>query len=139
MENLTDDKLKSLLTEAKTVVVVGASNKPERASNGIMKYLMKQGYEVYPVTPVEKEVLGVKTYETIADVPVVPDIVDVFRRSEFAAEVVRESIDKKAGFIWLQEEVVSEEAKKLAEYAATPFIMDKCIFKEMMRLGIYGK
>jgi predicted CoA-binding protein len=136
MTNLTDDQLKTLLTEAKTVVIVGASNKPERASNGIMKFLMKNGYEVYPVNPIEKEVLGVATFDSVAEVPVKPDIVDVFRRSDFAVEVVREAIGKEAGLIWLQEEVITEEGRKMAEYANTPFIMDKCIFKEYLRLGI---
>ncbi|WP_022850957.1 CoA-binding protein [Limisalsivibrio acetivorans] len=138
MGNLTDDRLKELLTNAKTVVIVGASNKEDRASNGIMKYLMKNGYDCYPVNPVEETVLGVKAYDSIAEVPVTPDIVDVFRRSEHAPDITRSAIEKGAGFIWLQEEVKSEEAKKMAEYADVPFVMDKCIFKEMMRLGLYG-
>ncbi|QAR32433.1 CoA-binding protein [Geovibrio thiophilus] len=138
MTNLTDDQLKSLLTGAKTVVIVGASNKPERASNGIMKFLMKNGYTVYPVNPVEKEVLGVPTYDSVAEVPVKPDIVDVFRRSDVAAEVVREAIGREAGLIWLQEDVITEEGKRMAEYANIPFVMDRCIFKEYLRLGITG-
>lgn len=136
MTNLTDDQLKSLLTDAKTVVIVGASNKPERASNGIMKFLMKNGYTVYPVNPLEKEVLGVPTYDSVAEVPVQPDIVDVFRQSAFAAEVVREAVLKGAGLVWLQEGVVSSEGEQIAKQADTPFIMDKCIFKEYLRLAI---
>lgn len=136
MTNLTDDQLKSLLTDAKTVVIVGASNKPERASNGIMKFLMKNGYTVYPVNPLEKEVLGVPTYDSVAEVPVQPDIVDVFRQSAFAAEVVREAVLKGAGLVWLQEGVVSSEGEQIAKQADVPFIMDKCIFKEYLRLAI---
>ena len=136
MTNLTDEQLKSLLTDAKTVVIVGASNKPERASNGIMKFLIKNGYTVYPVNPIEKEVLGIPTYDSVSDVPVQPDIVDVFRKSDAATEIVREAVGKGAGLIWLQEEVISDEGKKIAEYAQTPFVMDKCIFKEFLRLGI---
>ncbi|MGE4497007.1 MAG: CoA-binding protein [Deferribacterales bacterium] len=136
MTNLTDDQLKSLLTDAKTVVIVGASSKPERASNGIMKFLMKNGYTVYPVNPLEKEVLGVPTYDSVAEVPVKPDIVDVFRQSAFAAEVVREAVLKGAGLVWLQEDVISSEAEQIAKQADVPFIMDKCIFKEYLRLGI---
>ncbi|WP_265822318.1 CoA-binding protein [Geovibrio ferrireducens] len=136
MTNLTDDQLKSLLTDAKTVVIVGASNKPERASNGIMKFLMKNGYTVYPVNPLEKEVLGVPTYDSVAEVPVQPDIVDVFRQSAFAAEVVREAVLKGAGLVWLQEDVISSEAEQIAKQADVPFIMDKCIFKEYLRLAI---
>ncbi|BAI81131.1 conserved hypothetical protein [Deferribacter desulfuricans SSM1] len=135
---ITDDFLKKFLQEAKNIVIVGASNNPERASNGIMKFLMKKGYNCYPVNPNEEEVLGVKAYKSISDVPVTPDIVDVFRRSEFAPEIVKEAIKKGAKFIWLQEEVYSEEAKRLADEAGIPIVMDKCIFKEFMRLGMYA-
>jgi len=136
MQNLTDEKITELIKNAKKVVIVGASNKEDRASNGIMKFLMKNGYDCYPVNPVEKEVLGVKTYDSVADLDFEPDIVDVFRRSDFAAEVVREAVGKNAKFIWLQEEVKSLEASKIAEQAGIPYIEDKCIFKEMMRLGL---
>lgn len=136
MTNLTDEQLKSLLTDAKTVAIVGASGKPERASHAIMKFLIDEGYEVYPVNPIEKEILGIPTYDSVADLPVAPDIVDVFRRSDAAAEIVREAAGKGTKMIWLQEGVISEEGRKMAEYAEIPFIMDRCIFKEYQRLGV---
>ena len=136
MTNLTDQQLKTLLTEAKTVAIVGASAKPERASHGIMKFLMQNGYEVYPINPIEKEVLGIKTYDSISDLPIRPDIVDVFRHSDAAAEIVREAAGKGTNLIWLQEGVVSDEGRKMAEYAEIPFIMDRCIYKEYLRLGV---
>ena len=135
---VTDEFLKDFLTNAKNIVIVGASNNPERASHGIMKFLMKKGYNVFPVNPNEEKVLGIKSYKSISDVPVTPDIVDVFRRSEFAPEIVKEAIKKGAKFIWLQEEVYSEEAEKIAKEANIPIVMDKCIFKEFMRLGMYA-
>lgn len=138
MQNLSDDKLKELLKNAKTVVIVGASNKPERASNGIMKFLMKNGYDVTPVNPIEKEVLGVPTYDSVEDVPFEPDIVDVFRQSAFAAEIVRAAAGKNAKLIWLQEGVESVEAAQIANVSEIPFVQDKCIFKEYLRLGLAG-
>jgi predicted CoA-binding protein len=132
-----DDKaLKKYLEEMKTVVIVGASNKVERASNGIMKYLMKNGYECYPVNPLEEKVLGVKSYKSVKDVPVKPDLVDIFRKSEATPPIVREAVEKRAGFIWMQEEVANEESRKIAEEAGIPYIEDKCLFKEMLRLRV---
>jgi len=139
MQNLSDDKLKELLKNAKTVVIVGASNKPERASNGIMKFLMKNGYDVTPVNPIEKEVLGVPTYDSVEDVPFEPDIVDVFRQSAFAAEIVRAAASKNAKLIWLQEGVESVEGAQIANVTGIPYVQDKCLFKEYFRLGLAGE
>jgi len=136
MTNLTDTELKQLIKDAKKIVIVGASNKPERASNGIMKFLMKQGYECTPVNPIEKEVLGVPTYDSVEDVPFEPDIVDVFRQSSFAPEIARAAAGKKAKLIWLQEGVSSVEAKQIATIAEIPYVEDKCIYKEYLRLGL---
>lgn len=136
MAEFSDDYLKDILTGAKHIAIVGASNKPDRASNGIMKFLMGKGYSCYPVNPIEEEVLGVKSYKTIADLPVAPDIVDVFRKSEATPEIVAESVKKGANFIWLQEEVYSEEAKRIADSANIPIVMNKCIFKEFLRLKL---
>lgn len=136
MTNLTDDQLRELLKNAKTVAIVGASNKPERASNGIMKFLMKNGYECIPVNPIEKEVLGIPTIDSLDELTFEPDIVDIFRQSAFAAEVVREACGRNAKLIWLQEGVHSDEARKIADYAGIPYIEDECIFKEFLRLGL---
>jgi predicted CoA-binding protein len=136
MTNLTDQQLKTLLTDAKTVAIVGASDKPGRASHEIMKFLMKQGYEVYPINPLEKQVLGVPTYDTLSELPIRPDIVDVFRRSDAAGEIVREAAGKGTNLIWLQEGVISDEGLKIAQCAETPFVMDRCIYKEYVRLGV---
>lgn len=132
----SDEYLKEVLLNAKDIVIVGASNNPERASNGIMKFLMGKGYNCYPVNPNENEVLGVKAYKTLSDVPVKPDIVDVFRKSEAAPEIVKEAIKIGAKFIWLQEEVYSEEAERIANEHNVPIVMNKCIFKEFLRLKL---
>lgn len=130
----SDDKMREVLKNAKTIAIVGASAKEDRASNGIMKFLIGKGYTVYPVNPVEKEILGVPVLKSLADLPVQPDIVDVFRKSDAAPEIVRESIKAGAKFIWLQEEVESEEAAAIAAEAGVPIVMNHCIFKEFLRL-----
>ncbi len=133
---MTDEQLKDFLENMKDVIIVGASNKVERASNGIMKYLMKNGYKCYPVNPMEEEVLGEKCYKSVLDVPVRPDLVDIFRKSEATPPIVKEAVEKQAKFIWLQEEVHSEESKRIAEEAGIPYIENKCLFKEMLRLRV---
>ncbi len=133
---MNDKELKEFLENMKDVVIVGASNKVERASNGIMKYLMKNGYKCYPVNPMEETVLGEKCYKSVLDVPVEPDLVDVFRKSEATPPIVKEAVEKNAKFIWLQEEVSSAESRKIAEDAGIPYIENKCLFKEMLRLRV---
>lgn len=139
MTNLTDEQLKELLKNAKTVAIVGASNKPERASNGIMKFLMKNGYDVTPVNPIEKEVMGVPAVDSVEDLTFEPDIVDVFRQSAFAAEIARAAAGKNAKLIWLQEGVESKEAEQIARVAEIPYVENRCIFKEYLRLGLSGE
>jgi len=133
---LTDEILYKTLKEAKNIAIVGASNNPERASNGIMKFLMKNNYNCFPVNPNEEEVLGVKAYKTLSEVPEKIDIVDVFRRSEASADIVMEASALNPGFIWLQENVYSEDAENIASENNIPIIMDKCIFKELLRLKV---
>ena len=138
MLTLTDDFLKDFLIKSENIVIVGASNKKERASNGIARFLLKKGYECFLVNPKENMILGKRTYKTLADIPVRPDIVDVFRKSEATPSIVEEAIKKEAKLIWLQEEVYSEKAKMLAEKADIPIVMNKCLYKEFMRLGLYA-
>lgn len=134
MSVISDEFIRETLKTAKTIAIIGASNKPERASNGIMKFLMKNGYNCIPVNPKEKEILGQKVYKNITELPVKPDIVDIFRKSEDAPLIVKEAISKGTKLIWLQEGIYSTDAKKIAEDANIPIIMDKCIFKEYLRL-----
>ncbi len=104
-----------------------------------MKFLMKNGYDVTPVNPIEKEVLGIPTYDTVEELPFEPDIVDVFRQSAFAPEIVRAAIGKKAKLIWLQEGVESKESAQMANVSETSYIENKCILKEYRRLGLENK
>ena len=134
MDNLSDEFIRDILKNSKTIAIIGASNKPERASNGIMKFLMKNGYNCIPVNPNEENVLGQKAYKNILELPMSPDIVDIFRKSEDTPLIVKDAISKETKLIWLQEGVFSLDAKKLADDANIPIVMDKCIFKEYLRL-----
>jgi len=132
--NPTADEIETLLENAKRIAIVGLSADPSRASNGVGAYLLSQGYEIIPVNPKETEPLGLKAYPDLASVPGRVDIVDVFRRPEFAPDIVRQALEIGVGAIWLQEGVVSPEAYALATEAGMTIVMDKCMLKEHSRL-----
>ena len=131
---LNDAQLAALLTEAKTIAVVGLSSNPMRASFGVSQHLQSTGYHIIPVNPKETEVLGEKSYASLLDVPEAVDIVDIFRRSDSVPEVVDEAIEKGTRCIWMQEGVVNQEAAAKAQAAGIPVVMDLCILKELRRL-----
>jgi predicted CoA-binding protein len=133
---MDDNKLREILKNAKTIAVVGLSSKPERPSYGVTRYMQSRGYKIYPVNPTETEVLGEKSYPDLSSLPVVPDIVDVFRRSEFVMPVVDECIAKGVKCIWFQLGVLNKEAIAKAEQNKITTVVDKCILVEHRRLGI---
>src|SRR5689334_22012050 len=100
--------MRQLLTDAKTIAVVGASSNPEKASHGIMQKLQSVGYRVIPVNPREADVLGERSYASLLDVPERIDIVDVFRRAEDAPAIAGEAATIGAKALWLQTGIVSE-------------------------------
>ena len=120
------------MLRAKRVAVVGLSDDPDKPSHGIAGYLMSHGYEVIPVNPTHDHVLGLKCYATLADVPGEIDLVNVFRRPQFCADVTRDAIAKGAKGVWLQAGIRNEEARKLAEQAKIDFVQDRCIMVEHM-------
>jgi predicted CoA-binding protein len=123
-----------LLHQAKTIAVVGLSNNPMRPSFGVAEYMQLQGYRIIPVNPQETRILGEKSYARLEDIPGHVDIVDVFRRPEFVPEIAESAIRIGAGALWLQEDVVHEQAAQLARQAGLTVVMDKCILKEHRRL-----
>src|ERR1700749_4831958 len=100
----------NLLRNAKTIAVVGLSNRRSRPSYGVSEYMQSQGYRIIPVNPNETEILGEKAYASLDEVPVHVDIVDIFRRSESVPEVVDAAIRIGARGVWMQEGVVHDEA-----------------------------
>jgi predicted CoA-binding protein len=125
--NPPDPELKRLLTDATTIAIVGASSSPEKASYGIMQKLQKAGYRVIPVNPRETEILGERSYPSLIDVPERIDIVDVFRRPEDAPSIADDAVTIGAKALWLQTEIVSEEAAARAQAGGLVVVMDKCI------------
>ena len=131
----TDDAAtKSLLESMRRIAVVGISAKEDRASHGIAKFLIGQGFEVVGVNPTLDEVLGVPVYPSLAEVPGDIDLVDIFRRSDAVPPIVDEAIARSVGAIWMQEDVISEEAAAKARAAGIDTVMDRCIYKEWLRL-----
>ena len=111
------------------IAIVGISPKEDRPSYDVAKYLKENGYNIIPVRPATKEILGKKCYKSLEEVSEPIDVVDVFRRSEYCVEIARHAVKIGAKALWLQEGVYSEEAKRIAENAGLVVIMDRCLKK----------
>jgi uncharacterized protein len=124
------DPIADLLKSAKTIAVVGLSDNPLRVSHGVSAYMQNQGYRIIPVNPRITSSLGERSYATLADVGEKIDIVNIFRRPEFVETVVDEAIQLKIPAIWMQEDVIHEQAAEKARQAGVFVVMDRCILKE---------
>jgi len=131
-----DRELRALLGDARVVAVVGLSSKPDRPSNSVAAFLQRHGYRVVPVNPNETEVLGERAYPSLLDLPddLHVDVVDVFRRAEETPDVAREAVAIGARALWLQEDIVNEEALRIASEAGLDVVMGVCIRQEYARL-----
>jgi predicted CoA-binding protein len=136
--NPSDAQLKEWLAGARTIAVVGLSDKPERDSNEVARYLKAQGYRIIPVNPMFPEVLGERSYPSLTAIPAEEriDIVDVFRRSDQVPPVVDEALARGVGGIWMQLGVHHEEAAAKALAAGIPVVQDLCIMVQHRRLGL---
>lgn len=133
MPNPDEAAITKILSESKTVAVIGLSHKRHRASYGVSETLRDSGYRIFPVNPNETEVLGEKCYARLEDIPAKVDIVDIFRRSEFVSEIVESAIRIGARAIWMQEGVEDESSAERARRAGLFVIMDNCIAKEIYK------
>ena len=116
-----------ILAAARTIALVGASPRPERPSNSVMRYLLREGYRVIPVRPVgPQEILGQPRVSSLAEIEEPIDLVDVFRRSEFCPDVARQTVEAAAGALWLQLGIVSAEARAIAEGAGLDYVENAC-------------
>ena len=127
------DEIGELLKRTKTIAVVGLSDSPLRPSYGVSAYMQSHGYKIIPVNPSIKGSLGEKAVASLAEVEEKIDMVDVFRRPEYVPELVDEAIRLKVPAIWLQEDVIHEEAAEKARKAGIFVVMDKCVLKEHRR------
>ena len=134
----TDAEIRDLLTNARTIAMVGASDRPDRASHEVMGVLQDHGYRVLPVNPqiTGEHVLGEYVWDNLSQLGMQIDIVDIFRRSDAVGPIVDEAIRVGARAIWMQLGVISEQAAAKAEAAGLKVVMDHCPKIELKRLGI---
>lgn len=134
-QNPSDAEIKTILLATKTIAVVGLSDKPDRASHGVAKLMQRWGFKIIPVTPKpQPTILGEPVYADLASVPGEIDMVNVFRRSEEAGEVVDQAIARGAKAIWLQLGIADEAAAARAQAAGIPIVMDRCLMVEYGRI-----
>jgi uncharacterized protein len=133
-----DEDIAELLSNARTIAVIGASDRPNRPSYGVMKALQDHGYRVLPVNPqiTGEHVLGEFVWRELAQIGVPIDIVDVFRRSDAVDDAVDQAIFVGAKAVWMQIGVINEEAAARAEAAGLNLVMDRCPKIEIPRLGV---
>lgn len=124
-----------ILSECRTIAVVGLSSDPSRPSHGVAGYMRRNGYTVIAVNPNESSVFGQPAYPNLADVPVKVDLVDVFRRPDQAGYAVDDAIAIGAKAVWLQEGVIDNAAAERALNAGLMVVMDRCWLKEHLRFN----
>ena len=130
--------MRTALGEAKTIAVVGASDKAHRASHGVMQFLQNKGYRCIPVSPrlAGKELLGETVYASLADIPDPVDMVDLFVNSSLAGGVTDEAIAIGAKSVWMQLDVIDQTAAERARAAGLTVVMDRCPAQEWGGLGL---
>lgn len=132
---MTDaNTLRRILDTSQSIAVVGMSNKVYRPSYFVGKYLVDHGYTVYPVNPAFNEVLGLKSYASLDEIPEPVDIVDCFRRSDQMVDLAETAIKIKAKTLWMQLGIISDEARQLAESAGLEVVANRCTKIEHARI-----
>ena len=135
-QNPADDATRKILESARTIAIVGASNKPDRPSYGVMRTLLDAGFDVIPINPGLKDVWGQKAYPSLAAVPQNIDIVDVFRKAEDTPPVADEAVKIGARVLWLQLGISSDEAAARAAKGGLTVVMDRCIGQTVRAMDI---
>jgi predicted CoA-binding protein len=124
-----------ILSKYRSIAVVGASANPERPSYQIASYLIGEGYQVHPVNPNAREILGRPSYPSLSSIPEKVEVVNIFRRSEDVMPIVDEAIKIGARVVWMQTGVINEKAAAKARDAGLLVIMNKCILEEHQHLS----
>ena len=118
----------------RTIAVIGLSEVSSKPSHYVSEYMQQHGYRIYPVNPSIPAVLGEKSYPSLSDLPIKPDIINVFRLPKFIPAIVDEMIQLKLPNLWVQMGIINEEAAARAEAAGIHVVMDRCIMVEHRRL-----
>lgn len=132
--NPPSEEIKDILQKGKTIAIVGISPKESRDSNKVAKYLMSRGYEIVPVNPGQKTILGKTCFRTLGDIPFAIDVADLFLNPKRVPPVVDQAIEMGVPVIWMQEGVVHNEAAQKAREKGIQVVMNKCIKKEHMKM-----
>jgi predicted CoA-binding protein len=132
---LSDNEIRELLQRAQTIAVVGLSDRPERDSNGVARFLQRNGYRIIPVNPnLRGPVLGEQPYASLRDIREHVDIVDIFRRPEYVPQIVEDAIAIGADVVWMQLGITNLAAFQRAKQAGLGVVMDRCMAIEHRRL-----
>lgn len=133
---VSDQSIKTVLEQTRTIALIGASVKPERPSYRVLQFLLDKGYQVFPVNPGQagNQLLGQTVYASLNDVPQPVDMVDIFRRSEDVGPIVEQAIAANAKTVWMQLGVINQAAAEAATAASLTVIMDRCPAIEYPRL-----
>jgi len=128
---------KRILDRTRTIAVVGASSNPSRASNFVMTYLKSSvcDFELYPINPRETEIYGMTCYPSLADLPITPDLVDVFRKADDCPTIAAEAVEVGASTLWLQLGIWSDEAAEIGHGGGLDVVMDRCTKIEHARFA----
>ena len=126
----SDRKIVESILKMKIIAVVGISANSQRPSNYVSDYMKKNGYKIIPVNPFHDNILNETSFPNLLNIPYPVDVVNVFRRSEFALAIIKDAIKIKAKAIWLQDGVISEEGAELAAEAKLLFIMNDCLLRK---------
>lgn len=136
MPQLSPDELRQIYAETKTIAVVGASTDESKPANHIPAYLKGQGFRVVPVNPRGGEILGERAFESLRDVDVPIDVVQVFRPSEETPDIAREAVAVGSKVLWLQTGIRSDEAARIAEEGGLKVVMNRCMGVTHGQLGL---
>ncbi|MDY6836393.1 MAG: CoA-binding protein [Thermodesulfobacteriota bacterium] len=133
--NPPSEEVQTILKEYKTIAVVGLSPKPERDSHKVASYLKEEDYEIIPVNPGQKQILGLKSYPNLKAIPFPIDIVDIFRRPEAIPPIVDDAIEMGAKVVWMQLGIANNQAAEKAREAGLQVVMNKCMKIEHINLA----
>ncbi|AEB42752.1 CoA-binding protein [Micromonospora maris] len=125
-----------ILAESAVIAVVGASRDPDKTAHSVPAAMQRQGWRIIPVNPFADELFGEPAYRTLADIPHPVDLVNVFRPAEDAVEVVRQAVAINAPAVWLQLDIVSPQARQIAEQAGIDYVENRCIAVERAVAGL---
>ena len=133
---MREENIKKILSNSRTVAVVGISPKEDRPSFMVASYLKSKGYQIIPVRPDGEKILGEKVYRSLDEIPkeIKVDVVDIFRKSEDVPPIIEEAIRRGAKAVWMQEGIIHKEAGEKAEKAGLSVVMDRCMKKEHQKL-----